>query len=233
MKIGIMQPYFFPYIGYFQLISAVDKFVVYDNVKYTKKGWINRNRILANGRDQLFTLPLKKDSDYLDVCQRRLANNYQGEAKKTLNKIKTLYAKAPYFNHAYPVISDCFLYKDENLFNFIHHSIEKINDYLNIKTKILVCSKIGMEEKLKGEARVISICKHLKASQYINSIGGVDLYDKKTFLKEDIELNFIKSNPIEYKQFDDIFVPWLSMLDVMMFNSREEISKMLKSYTLI
>lgn len=234
MKLAIMQPYFFPYIGYFQLMNNVDNFVVYDDIKFTKKGWINRNRILVNGKDQLFTLPLKKDSDYLDVCQRKLSDNYKTEAKKLLNKIEASYKKAPHFKEAYPIITDCFLYKEENLFNFIYHSIEKIKAYLGIKTKLLINSKIGLKERMKGEARVISICKHLGASHYINPIGGLELYDKETFLKENIKLNFIESNDvIRYKQFDNIFAPWLSVIDVMMFNNKEEIAKMLELYTLI
>lgn len=234
MKLAIMQPYFLPYIGYFQLMNSVDNFVVYDDIEFTKKGWINRNRILVNGKDQLFTLPIKKDSDYLGVCERRLSNNYKIEAKKILNKIEIYYKKAPHFKEVYPIITDCFLYKEENLFNFIYYSIEKIKTSLGIKTKLLISSKIGLKERLKGEARVISICKHLGASHYINAIGGLELYDKEIFLKEDLKLNFIKSSDvIRYKQFDNIFVPWLSIIDVMMFNTKEEISKMLDLYTLI
>ena len=233
MKLAIMQPYFFPYIGYFQLMNAVDVFVVYDDIKYTKKGWINRNRILVNGKDLLFTLPLKKDSDYLDIYQRKISNDFHTESKKILNRIEAAYRKAPYFKEVFSIVTGCILYKEENLFNFIYYSIEKVKTYLDIKTKLIISSEIGIRERLKGEARVISICKQLKTMHYINAIGGVKLYNKDTFLKENIKLNFIKSDEIEYKQFDNIFVPWLSIIDVMMFNSREEIAKMLNSYTLI
>src|SRR5574340_416914 len=149
MKLAIMQPYFFPYIGYFQLINTADKFVVYDDIKYTKKGWINRNRILVNGKDRLFTLPLKKDSDYLDVYQRKLADNYNSESKNILNKIRASYNKAPYFKEAFPVFADCILYQEENLFKFIYHSLEKINAYLGIKTKLEISSEIGIKKRLK------------------------------------------------------------------------------------
>ena len=228
-----MQPYFLPYIGYFQLMNAVDKFVIYDDVKHAKKGWINRNRILLNGKDHLFTLPLKKDSDFLDVRERSLSDNFETESKKILNKIATSYKKAPYYSQAYSTISDCFLYKERNLFKFIFHSIEKIREYLDIKTEILISSEIGLKERLRGEERVISICKHFGADHYINAIGGVELYDKETFLKENIKLNFIKSNSIEYKQFANVFVPWLSVIDLMMFNSKEKMVEYLNSYTLI
>lgn len=233
MKLGIMQPYFFPYIGYFQLINAVDKFVVYDDIKYSKRGWINRNRILLNGKDQFFTLPLKKDSDYLDICQRKLSNNFDIESKKILNKIETLYRKAPYFKEVFSVVINCMLYKEENLFKYVFYSIDKIKTYLDIKTKLITSSEIGIRKRLKGEAGVISICKKMKSTHYINAIGGVELYDKDTFLKENIKLNFIKSDMIEYKQFGNVFVPWLSIIDIMMFNSKKDIAKMLRSYTLI
>ena len=233
MKLGIMQPYFFPYIGYFQLISSVDKFVIYDNIKYTKKGWINRNRIIANGKDQLFTIPLRNGSDYLDINQRKLSYDYQSATKKILRKIEASYKKAPYYDKAYPVIADCLLYKDKNLFNFIYYSIKKIKKYLDIKTEILISSQIEIKKRLKGELRVLSICKQLKADQYINAIGGMELYDKKRFLKDKIKLNFIKSKPIKYKQFDNVFIPWLSIIDIMMFNSQKEINKMLNDFELI
>ncbi len=97
MKVAIMQPYFLPYIGYFQLINAVDKFVIYDNIEFTKKGWINRNRILVNGKDEFISLPITKASDFLHANQRYLASNFENEKNKILRKIKESYRKAPYF----------------------------------------------------------------------------------------------------------------------------------------
>src|ERR1700749_4655397 len=113
-----MQPYLFPYIGYYQLINAVDEFVVYDNIEFTKKGWINRNRILVNGGDAYITLPLKKDSDYLHVCQRYLADTWPAERKKMLNRITESYRKSPFFELAFPVLEQCVMFDDHNLFNF-------------------------------------------------------------------------------------------------------------------
>lgn len=118
MKLAIMQPYFLPYIGYFQLMHAVDYFVVYDDAQYTKKGWINRNRFLMNGKDQLFTLPLKKASDYLNVVDRHLADDYLQQERKILNQIKNAYNKAPQFSQIYPIIEGCFLYKTNSLFEW-------------------------------------------------------------------------------------------------------------------
>lgn len=233
MKLAIMQPYFMPYIGYFQLINSVDRFIIYDNIQYTKKGWINRNRILINGKDQLITLPLKKDSDYLDVVERELSGSWENDKNKMLNVIKSSYNKAPYFQEIFELVSKCLNNPEVNLFKFIYDSIVLINGYLEIKTHIITSSTIDINHTLKSQDKVVSLCKEQNANVYINSIGGIELYDKEIFKQNGIKLNFIKSNPIQYKQFNNEFVPWLSIIDVLMFNSKEEIKKYLTNYTLI
>lgn len=234
MKIAIMQPYFFPYIGYFQLINAVDKFVIYDNIEFTKKGWINRNRILVNGKDEYITLPLKKDSDYLNIAQRCLTDTYKIERVKLLRRINGSYRKAPQFNEVYSLVEVIINTEEENLFEFTHQSLENICQYLNIKTEFIISSKISIDHQLKSQEKVIAICKALNANQYINPIGGVELYSKEIFQQNNIELNFIKPDTIEYMQFTNQFIPWLSIIDVMMFNSKEKIHRYLNSfYTLI
>jgi hypothetical protein len=233
MKLAIMQPYFMPYIGYFQLINSVDKFVIYDNIQYTKKGWINRNRILVNGADQLITLPIKKDSDYLNVVDRKLSESWQKDKSKMLNVINSSYGKAPNFQETFELILKCLNNPEVNLFRFIYDSIVLINEYLEIKTPIIISSTIDIDHTLKSQDKVLSLCKKQNADVYINSIGGVELYDKSVFKQNNIELNFIKSNPIQYKQFNDKFLSWLSIIDVMMFNSKEQIKEYLSNYTLV
>jgi hypothetical protein len=233
MVVGIMQPYFMPYIGYFQLINSVDKFIIYDNIQYTKKGWINRNRILINRKDQLITLPIKKDSDYLNVVERKLSESWEKDKNKTLNIIKASYSKAPYFEESYNLISKCLNNPEVNLFRFIYDSIILINEYLEIKTQIVISSTIDVDHTLKSQDKVLSLCKSQNADVYINSIGGIELYDKETFKQNKIELNFIKSTPFQYKQFNNEFVSWLSIIDVLMFNSKEQIKEYLNNYTLI
>lgn len=231
MKLAIMQPYFFPYIGYFQLINAVDEFVIYDNIEFTKKGWINRNRILVNEADAIITLPLKKDSDYLHVKDRYLAETWEIERKKMLNRITESYRKAPCFKETYEVIEKCILYEDRNLFKFILHSLQTLMQYLNIKTNLVISSSILVDHQLKSDAKVMAICKERGADMYINPIGGIVLYDKNHFKQNNLELQFQKSNSITYKQFNNDFLPWLSIIDVMMFNSKEEINKFLSEVT--
>jgi hypothetical protein len=224
-----MQPYIFPYIGYFQLINAVDKFVVYDNIQFTKKGWINRNRILVNGKDEYFTLPLKKDSDYLNVDERQLAEIFSTEKIKLLRKIKEAYKKAPCFDAVFPVIESIINQQEENLFKFIYQSLISVCRYLEIKTELIQSSSIPIDHALKAQDKVIAICSHLQAIHYINPIGGLELYSKEVFNKLNIELSFIKSNTITYQQNNNEFIPWLSIIDVMMFNSEEKIQEYLQS----
>ena len=222
MKLGIMQPYFFPYIGYFQLIAAVDVFIVYDNIKFTKKGWINRNRMLRNGHDVMFSLPLKSDSDYLDVCQRELASDFSRD--KFLQKMKGAYQRAPYFEQTFFLIEQILRCDEINLFGFLHQSIVKTCAHLGITTEIRMSSSIMMDHSLKNQDKVLALCSALGANTYINAIGGREIYSKDAFSERGIDLQFIQSKPFEYPQFGSIFVPWLSIIDVMMFNSLENVS---------
>ena len=231
MKLGIMQPYFLPYIGYFQLLNAVDRYVIYDNIQYTKKGWFNRNRILQNGKDFLFSIPLEKGSDYLDVKDRTVSAGF--DRKKLLNQIREAYRKAPYFDAAMPIAEKIINFEDSNLFHYIYNSVKEVCNYLNIKTEIIVSSTLDIDHTLKGQDKVIAICKKTGATDYYNAIGGQELYDAEDFKKENINLHFISTNPIEYRQFKNEFVPWLSILDVMMFNTVEEIKILLDEYKLM
>lgn len=221
MKLAIMQPYFLPYIGYFQLIAAADVFIVYDNIKYTKKGWINRNRLLLNGADAWFTLPLKQASDACLVDQRELSASFEPE--KLLRQFKGAYAHAPYFTPTFTLLEDIVGHADRQLFGYLHHSIVALCDYLGIRTPIRIASAIDIDHTLKGQDKVLALCRALGASTYINSIGGTALYDHAAFRAQDIELRFIRALPCEYPQFGAPFVPWLSLIDMLMFTGREAV----------
>lgn len=232
MRVGIMQPYFLPYIGYFQLIDAVDLFIVYDNIKYTKKGWINRNRLLLNGTDAVFSLPLKKDSDYLDVVQRELSTDF--DRAKLLNQFKGAYSRAPYFSETFPLLENIVGHKDDNLFRFIHNGLLQTCQHLGIKTEIRVSSEIPIAHELKSQDKVLALCKAVGADIYINPIGGMELYAKEDFRENGVELNFIKPQSFEYPQFGSPFIPWLSIVDVMMFNPMDLVHRHIKTdYELI
>ena len=232
MKAAIMQPYFFPYIGYFQLIGSVDLFIVYDNIKYTKKGWVNRNRMLQNDKDVMFSLPLKSDSDLLNVRDRELAADFNRD--KLLNQIGGAYRRAPYFAQTFPLIEQVVRYEERNLFKFIHHSLVRTCKHLGIATEIRVSSDIAIDHDLKNQDKVLALCEAVGASTYVNAIGGMELYSKDEFRTRGIELKFIRSKPFEYAQLGNEFVPWLSIIDVMMFNPLDTIRECIESnYELI
>jgi hypothetical protein len=215
--VAVMQPYFVPYIGYFQLIASVDLFIVYDNIKYTKKGWINRNRILQQDRAVPFSLPLKGDSDVLDVRDRELSADFSGT--KLLNQIAGAYRRAPYYAETLPLVEAIVTTEERNLFRFLDHSIRQTCSHLGILTTITPSSGITIDHGLKGQSKVLALCAAVEASTYVNAIGGVDLYSREEFKTRGIELKFIRSMPFTYPQFGSVHVPWLSIVDVLMFNS--------------
>ncbi len=231
MLIGIMQPYFLPYIGYFQLIHSVDKFVIYDNIKYTKSGWINRNRILCNGESYLFTIPLQKTSDAAFIDDRQISESFN--KRKLLKQIHFTYKNAPYFEEVYPLIRNIVEFDNINLFQYIYNSISEICNYIDIKTSIILSSSLKIDHGLKGVDRVISIVQELQGTTYINSIGGVELYDRVIFRDSGIDLYFLIPEIKNYKQFSNDFVADLSILDVLMFCSKSEIKDRLNQFRLV
>ncbi len=232
MTIAVMQPYFLPYIGYWQLINAVDVFVVYDNIEFSKNGWFHRNNILCNGKKNMFSIPLKKASDYLDVRERYLADNAQKEIEKIVAKIQNEYRKAPYYHNVIGLVRDVFMYEEANLFQFIFYSIKSICAYLEIETTLYISSRIAIDHNLKAVEKVIAINRALQSEIYFNPIGGQKLYDKAIFDAAGIKLRFLESLSKPYSQFENDFVPSLSILDVLMFNNKDEIRSMLNEYKL-
>jgi hypothetical protein len=235
MKLGIMQPYIFPYIGYFQLIKLVDKFVIHDDVQWIKGGWINRNRILINGEAQYFTIPIRKGSNYLNINQREISPNFNAHKKKILRQIESAYKKAPYFEEVFSLTKRVFSNKETNISKFNVNALLECCDYLSIDTPVVFSSDLNKNNDLTGQDRVININIVLGSTNYINPIGGgMSLYSKKNFSDNGIVLNFLKTRNVTYRQYkNNDFVPFLSIIDVMMFNSREEISSLLGEYDLI
>lgn len=232
MKLGIMQPYFIPYIGYWQLMNAVDKYVVYDDVNFIKGGWINRNRILLNGKPQYFNVKMKGASSFKFINEIKIDNSLI-YINKNLRTIYMAYHKAPYFKKVNPLIEKILVQQTDNLAEYIVNSIKCIAEYLNIKTAIVISSELSKNNELKGQNKVIDICRVLDATEYYNAIGGIDLYSFEFFKKNGINLSFLKTNDIHYKQFNNEFVPNLSIIDVMMFNPEDKIKTMLDDFTLI
>ncbi len=232
MTIAIMQPYIFPYIGYFQLINAVDKFVIYDDVNFINKGWINRNNILVGGKAHLFTIPLK------DASQNKLINEVYLLAgdpwrKKLLKTLQQSYQKAPNYHAVFSLVEEIVNSSAESIYELTLIALRKVCAYMGIETEIVSSSRIYNNTDLRGPERILDICKQEGAAHYINPVGGMELYDKDKFEQEGIKLNFIKSVVHPYPQFQNAFVPWLSVIDVLMFNDPSKITTLLKEYELI
>jgi hypothetical protein len=232
MRIAIMQPYFLPYIGYLQLMNAVDKFVLYDDVNYINKGWINRNRILVNGQEYLFTIPLKEASQNKLINEIYLSDDPKWKGK-LLKTFELAYKKAPFYLTAFAVTEKIINLEAEKVTDWIADSFRILAEYLDIQTEIVSSSIIYQNTHLKGQERILDICQQEKADHYINPIGGTDLYDKSNFEQVGIQLNFLKSKPLIYSQFKNEFVPWLSIVDIMMFNDVPTIQGILNEYELI
>jgi len=229
MRLAIMQPYFFPYIGYFQLIHAVDAFVVYDDVNFIKGGWINRNFILSNGEKSRITLQLQGASPNVLINRVMVGNN----KIKLLKSIQQSYAKAPQFAQVFPIVEAILSNDEVNLAKFLDFGLRKICAYLSLKPTWYLSSELKKDVSLKGPEKVLAICEELNAKHYINVPGGKSLYDRQSFEKLGLKLSFIEPKTIEYKQFGKEFVPNLSIIDVMMFNDKEQCSQLIQEYSLV
>lgn len=223
--LAIHQAYFFPYIGYFQLMNTVDEFIVGDNYEYTKKGWINRNRIVVNDKIVYITLPLKKGSDFLEIRDRVLADSWDKERKKMLNRISNSYRKSVSFNNTFPLVEQCLLFQENSLSRFIMNSLEMVKNYLEIKTPLIFSSQIS-DAYMKGTQKIVDICGKRESNVYVNAIGGTSLYNKEFFEKEGITLYFLKMK-------DSLKVSNLSIIDVLMNNTKEQVRGMLNKVVLI
>lgn len=234
MKLAIMQPYFFPYIGYFQLISAADKFVFYDDVNFIKSGWINRNRILINKKAAYFTVPLSKPSSFVKTEDTEIKNpDFLLWRKKIYKTLEQNYGKSPFYHEGMVIVRKV-LESEENIIGELaKKSIVEVLKYLRIEKEIVWSSNIYGNSKLKREERILDICISEGANIYYNLIGGVSIYDKKDFQRKNIRLKFINPLLVNYDQPVEEFVPSLSVLDILMYNSREKIKKMLLDYELV
>ncbi len=231
MVTSIMQPYFMPYIGYWQLLQVADIFVIYDDVAFINKGWINRNQILTNNVQTMFTIPL------IGASQNKKINEIEIEWKSNWEKkfIKTIeqsYSKSISYKFFIPVLTEILNYKTEKISDYIAHSIQKMVEYLEINVTILQ-SEIYQNSNLKAQDRIIDICKQTATETYINAIGGKSLYDIDSFRGHQIDLKFIESLQLPYSQKSKTFIPYLSIIDLCMNVEQKDIKNHLNSYQFI
>lgn len=226
MKVAIHQPYFVPYIGYWQLIDSVDIFAIADNYNYIKQGWINRNRILEQNTIRYFNLEVAHAS------QNRFINDHQLkpiDKEKKLAQLKGFYSKAPYKDEGIELVDRILSYEGQNLADFLFNSIQIICEYLKIETKIVRTSDYPQDLELKFTDRIFDYCHQMGADEYYNLIGGMKLYSFEEFAAQGIKLIFVESIPMEYPQSSTSFEFGLSIIDVIMNNSQKQIADLLKS----
>lgn len=244
MKLAIMQPYFMPYIGYFQAMAAVDKYLLYDKVAFIKKGWINRNRIyIQNVGTQFITIPLKNKSSFTNISDVQIDNTTDWRSKM-LNLIYYNYKRSLFFDVVYPLMENSIKQSSELISEYNFVVLNQIATFLDINTPIELCTDPmyeGIEEQLakyddsllRKYDRIKFICQANNADNYINPIGGQDLYDKKVFAEHGIKLSFVQTEQFAYPQFAPEFIPNLSIIDVLMHNGKEGTKQLLNAYKLI
>lgn len=233
MKMAVMQPYLFPYIGYWQLINAVDKFVIFDDVNYIKRGYINRNSILMNGSPYRFTIPIKKASQNRLIMETKL--DFDVVAKqKFMQTLSYAYHKAPYYDDVMPILENIIYNQQDDLTQYIYNSFIKICEYLQINTEFCFSSQIQKDNTLHGEEKIIELCKCLQGNEYVNPCGGRKLYNQDNFEKENIQLFFLDTHTdqIVYNQDISGFEKNLSIIDILFFNDVDTIGRFLMEYDL-
>ncbi|MCP4525602.1 MAG: WbqC family protein [Aestuariibacter sp.] len=233
MKLAIMQPYFFPYLGYFQLVSAVDCFVFYDDVAFIKQGWINRNRILVNEMPIYFTVPLAKASSNVPINKTLI---HQGQyaiwKQKFLRTLEQQYSHAPYFDNVFDLVRKVVAWDTENIASLAIQSVKLCSNYLGISRDFKISSRDFSPAETRGVCRVLDICRMSQADVYVNAPGGKGLYDKAEFEQEKIVLTFLNPQLNAYPQNRKEFLPGLAIVDVLMNCGVDQIQSMLKQYTL-
>lgn len=231
MKLAIMQPYFFPYIGYWQLIHAVNRFVIYDDVNYIIRGWVNRNRILINGEPSYITVPLQRASQNRHICDISLLP-LSIWRDKLVKSVETTYHKSPYFAEAFPVIERVIRHEADNLSDYLAHQLRTLSAFMEIQTEFVLTSRLYRNKELSSQERILNICKREGATTYINPQGGQTLYEQECFANAGIDLQFIVMHPMPYKQRAPGFVPYLSIIDALMEVGRSKIMHHLNAYDL-
>lgn len=229
MKIAIMQPYLFPYIGYFQLIHSVDKFVFYDDVAYIKQGWVNRNCLCVGGERRYFTLPVTGVRTNTLISE---VNVVPGSGRKVLRSIKEHYRKAPYFDSFFPVVEKILGMDATGISAINCASVVSCMEYIGLNRPVVLSSETYPESRGIGRVeRLFSILKREGASVYVNAPGGRELYDPVDFKKSGFDLYFIEPSFMEYSR-PSPFLGGLSIIDVLMHVSPEEALAMCSNYLL-
>ncbi len=236
MKIAIMQPYFFPYVGYFSLIKHTEKFILFDTVQFIRHGWIDRNRVLKQNDGWIYVqVPILNKGRDVKIIDLKIDNN-QDWKNKIFSQLKHYKKTAPYYFKVIHLLNEIFLFEYDSIVLLNLQILKSICAYLNIENHIEIFSDMNLkiDEVKSPDEWALNICKSLNTiSEYWNPPGGISFFDKLKYNKEGIELKFCSVILKDYNQKRSNFVNGLSIIDVMMFNSPEEINLMLDQYEFI
>ena len=226
MRLGIMQPYFFPYIGYFDLIANTDRWLVFDIVKYNARSWMNRNRILhpTNGW-QYISVPINRDSHSEKIMNVKLADKKNAE-QKIIGQLQHYRKKAPYFNEAIELVRAAFNKSTSDSLTQVNiASLAVVCNYLDIPFKPEICSELDLElYDIEHPGQwALRICERLGASEYLNPPGGREIFKQEEWDEKGITLKFSMFNEFTYPCPPYDFVENLSIIDVIMWNPAEEV----------
>lgn len=223
-----MQPYFFPYVGYFQLIAKVDKFIFYDDVNYIKNGWINRNRLFISGAVQYITIPLNGASPFVKINEVLVLEQERWK-KKMLDSVRFSYSRAPYFKPVFELLRDVVISGSKSISEIAKSSVKSVSDYAGLDVEFVDSSSRYNNSDLSGAERILDICIKENAGSYCNLPGGKALYSGDAFSDRGVALEFLETELRPYRQFSDKFVQGLSILDILMFNDRCEVFEMVSA----
>lgn len=236
MKVAIMQPYFMPYIGYISLIKHSDVFILFDPVQFIRHGWIERNRILKQNEGWLYIqVPLLK-SGRDTLIQDCLIDNSKDWKNKILSQLQIYKKKTPYYYKTVQLVNEIFEGEYDTITSLNKTCLEKVCTYLGFPKELPIFSQMGMEIETPNDPDewALNICKKLEGDiHYINPIGGLEFFDTGKYTNNNIEISFQKMIPVHYDQQRQSFEYGLSIIDVMMYNSPEEINNMLDQFELI
>ncbi len=229
---GYYAAIFFPYLGYWQLMNTVDEFILYDDVTFIKNGWISRNRIKSAGKPLYFGLQVRGISSNRRICDHELLRDERSE-RKLRRTLENVYHRAPYYEETASLFGLCMDYPETNLALFLNNCIRETAAHLGIKTRIISAAEQEFPHETSGQDRILELCSLRKADAYYNSVGGKSLYDQAAFAAAGCPISFLRMDEnIRYAQGEGAFVPALSILDALMYNSRSEMQDLLMRYSL-
>lgn len=236
MKIGIMQPYFFPYIGYFSLIKNTDKFILFDPVQFIRHGWIERNRVLKPQLGwQYIAVPLVKHELSTAIKDVRI-NNSEDWKNRLLAQLQHYKKKSPFYKQTIEVVQKGLDIETDSIVQLNYLTLKAVCDYLEIPFDCEIFSEMNLEiEQVNApDEWALNICKALGYKEYWNPPGGMEFFDPKKYEEAGIDLKFQKVNvqPYPQRRGPENIETGLSIIDVMMFNSPEVIKDMLDDYEL-